>query len=105
MTYSPSEAKLSFFVSGFTVGFSILTVWEAMKQTRRNRRPWTSLYIYMIWGEIAANVGLFVLGWVYFATDIDPSCAAPLAPCGAADSLTGRAQHPRAVFIPLLLVL
>lgn len=34
---------------GFTLGFGLLTVWEAIKQTRRSKNPRRSVYIYMIW--------------------------------------------------------
>lgn len=34
---------------GFTLGFGFLTVWEAIKQTRRSKNPRRSIYIYMVW--------------------------------------------------------
>ncbi|KAI1339188.1 hypothetical protein F5Y15DRAFT_81022 [Xylariaceae sp. FL0016] len=55
-------ASLAF---GFTIGFGFLTVWEAIKQTRRNKNPLRSLFIYMIWGEIAANLGIGIMGWLF----------------------------------------
>lgn len=51
-------------VAGFTLGFGFLTVWEAIKQTVRNKDPRRSVYIYMIWGEIISNIGLGVMGWL-----------------------------------------
>jgi hypothetical protein len=50
---------------GFTIGFGFLTTWEAIKQTRRNRNPLRSAYIYMLWGEIVANMGIMVTGWLW----------------------------------------
>lgn len=50
--------------AGFSIGFGVLTLWEAVKQTRRNQNAKKSVYIYMIWGEIAANVGIGVMGWL-----------------------------------------
>ncbi|KAI0155218.1 hypothetical protein GGR57DRAFT_511669 [Xylariaceae sp. FL1272] len=50
---------------GFTIGFGFLTVWEAIKQTRRNKNPLRSMFIYMIWGEIAANVGIGIMAWLF----------------------------------------
>ncbi|KPM44484.1 hypothetical protein AK830_g2072 [Neonectria ditissima] len=50
---------------GFTIGFGFLTTWEAIKQTRRNRNPLRSAYIYMLWGEIIANVGITAIGWIW----------------------------------------
>ncbi|KAK7423693.1 hypothetical protein QQX98_000883 [Neonectria punicea] len=47
------------------IGFGFLTTWEAIKQTRRNRNPMRSAYIYMLWGEIIANVGLTAVGWIW----------------------------------------
>lgn len=57
------DRTLSALAAGFSLGFGFLTVWEAIKQTQRNQDPLRSVYIYMIWGEIAANIGLGVMGW------------------------------------------
>lgn len=51
---------------GFSLGFGFLTVWEAIKQTTRSKNPRRSAYIYMIWGEIAANIGILILGYLLF---------------------------------------
>lgn len=51
---------------GFTIGFGFLTVWEAIKQTKRSRNPRRSAYIYMIWGEIVANIAILILGYLIF---------------------------------------
>lgn len=56
---------------GFTLGFGFLTVWEAIKQTRRSKNPRRSVYVYMIWGQILANVGILVLGNLVFYGVID----------------------------------
>lgn len=50
--------------AGFALGFGFLTVWEAIKQTKRNKDPSKSIYIYMIWGEVFSNIGLGVMGWL-----------------------------------------
>lgn len=60
-----SDIQVAALAAGFTIGFGFLTVWEAMKQTSRNRNPLRSLYIFMIWGEIIANVILGVLAWLF----------------------------------------
>lgn len=51
---------------GFTLGFGLLTVWEAIKQTRRSKNPRRSVYIYMIWGEIVTNCTILVLANLLF---------------------------------------
>lgn len=61
---STDTNTLASLAAGFALGFGFLTVWEAIKQTRSNQNPRKSLYIYMIWGEIVANLGLGVMGWL-----------------------------------------
>lgn len=61
---STDTNTLASLAAGFALGFGFLTVWEAIKQTKRNQNPTKSLYIYMIWGEIAANLGLGIMGWL-----------------------------------------
>lgn len=56
---------------GFSLGFGFLTVWEAIKQTTRSKNPRRSHYIYMIWGEIVANIGILVLGYCLFRGKIE----------------------------------
>jgi uncharacterized membrane protein len=74
-TYSMStvsDYKVASMALGFSLGFGFLTVWEAIKQTKRNRNPLRSAYIYMIWGEIVANAGLGVLGYLFLNGVIQP---------------------------------
>ncbi|KAI1774328.1 hypothetical protein F4818DRAFT_419642 [Hypoxylon cercidicola] len=59
------DIQVSSLAAGFSIGFGILTVWEAIKQTRRNRNPLRSLYIYMLWGEILANIIILILGYLW----------------------------------------
>ncbi|PTB61867.1 hypothetical protein BBK36DRAFT_1130661 [Trichoderma citrinoviride] len=70
---STSDIQLASVAAGFTLGFGFLTVWKAIQHTVRNRRPWKSLYIYMIWGEIAANLSIGIIGWVFLDGIIGPS--------------------------------
>ncbi|KAI5928133.1 hypothetical protein F4810DRAFT_706027 [Camillea tinctor] len=65
MSAAKEDYQLSSLAAGFTLGFGFLTVWEAIKQTRRNRNPLRSVYIYMVWGEIVANVGIGIMGWLW----------------------------------------
>jgi len=70
---SRSDEQIAALAAGFTLGFGLLTVWEAIKQTRANRNPLRSAYIYMVWGEIIANVVIGILGWVFLAGIIGPT--------------------------------
>jgi hypothetical protein len=69
---SETDIKVASLAAGFTLGFGFLTVWEAMKQTRRNRNPLRSMYIYMVWGEIAANLAIAIIGWLFLDGIIGP---------------------------------
>lgn len=60
ITSSISDIKVSSIALGFTVGFGVFTTWNAIKQTRASTNPWKSVYIYLIWGEMAANVAMTV---------------------------------------------
>ncbi|KAJ4385771.1 hypothetical protein N0V93_010202 [Gnomoniopsis smithogilvyi] len=51
---------------GFSLGFGFLTVWEAIKQTRRSKNPRRSPYIAMVWGELLANIIILILGYLFF---------------------------------------
>ncbi|KAK6004206.1 hypothetical protein QM012_009056 [Aureobasidium pullulans] len=59
------DLQLAAAAAGFSLGFGYLTVVRAYKQTRANRAPARSIYIYMLWGEILANFVLRVLTWLY----------------------------------------
>ncbi|PKK55052.1 hypothetical protein CI102_98 [Trichoderma harzianum] len=62
---STSDIQVASVAAGFTIGFGFLTVWKAIQHTLRNRRPWKSQYIYMVWGEIIANLSIGIIGWVF----------------------------------------
>ncbi|ROW02027.1 hypothetical protein VPNG_07625 [Cytospora leucostoma] len=66
MAESDSDHIVASLAVGFTLGFGLLTVWEAIKQTRRSKNPRRSAYIYMIWGEIGANCAILVLANLEF---------------------------------------
>ncbi|KAL1597834.1 hypothetical protein SLS60_008321 [Paraconiothyrium brasiliense] len=65
MATTKSDTQLAALAAGFTLGFGFLTVWEAIKQTRRNKNPLRSSYIYMLWGEVVANIVIAIIGWVF----------------------------------------
>ena len=73
MSASRADIQIAALAAGFTLGFGFLTVWEAIKQTRRNKNPLRSVYIYMLWGEIVANVVIGILGWFFLSGDIGPT--------------------------------
>ncbi|PVH95975.1 hypothetical protein DM02DRAFT_599949 [Periconia macrospinosa] len=70
---SDTDYKVAALAAGFTIGFGFLTVWEAIKQTRRNHNPLRSSYIYMIWGQIAANLGIGIIGWLILNGVLHPT--------------------------------
>ncbi|KAF2621548.1 hypothetical protein BU25DRAFT_404372 [Macroventuria anomochaeta] len=73
MSASVEDFQLAAVAAGFTIGFGFLTVWEAIQQTRRNRNPLRSVYIYMLWGEILANICIGVVGWLFLTGTLGPS--------------------------------
>jgi hypothetical protein len=73
MSATTNDIKIASMAMGFTIGFGLLTVWEAVKQTWRNRNPLRSTYIYMLWGEIIANLGIAILGWLFLDGNIGPT--------------------------------
>ncbi|KAI4851356.1 hypothetical protein E4T44_02185 [Aureobasidium sp. EXF-8845] len=62
---SSGDYQVAACAAGFTIGFGFLTTIRAFHQTRANRNPWKSAYIYMIWGEILANLILAILCWLW----------------------------------------
>lgn len=73
MSASVQDYQLAALAAGFTLGFGFLTVWEAAKQTRRNRNPLRSVYIYMLWGEIVVNILIGIVGWLFLNGVLGPS--------------------------------
>lgn len=73
MSNTVQDYQLAALAAGFTIGFGLLTVWEAIKQTRRNRNPLRSTYIYMVWGEVLVNVIIAIIGWLFLNGVLGPS--------------------------------
>ncbi|KAB8212810.1 hypothetical protein BDV33DRAFT_186102 [Aspergillus novoparasiticus] len=65
MAASTADFKLAGVAAGFTLGFGFLTTWQAIKQTISHPRPHRSPFIVMVWGEILANLGIGVVGWLF----------------------------------------
>jgi hypothetical protein len=70
---SVSDFKLAGVAAGFTLGFGVLTTWEAVKQTKAVRSPLRSHYIYMIWGEIFINLAMGIIAWLLLDGVIIPT--------------------------------
>ncbi|KAF9019006.1 hypothetical protein BDZ89DRAFT_328549 [Hymenopellis radicata] len=68
---TPGDLTLGSIVFGFFFGFALHVTWTAVQETRR--APRFSAYVFMIWLEIAADIGIAVLGWLYLAKKIPPS--------------------------------
>jgi len=70
---SAADYKLAGAAAGFTLGFGLLTVWEAIKQTNAVRSPLRSHYVYMIWGEIFVNLVIGIIAWLMLDAVLVPT--------------------------------
>jgi hypothetical protein len=50
----------------------VLCVWNAIQQTRAVRSPLRSVYIFMVWGEILANLCIGIIGWLFLDGVLSP---------------------------------
>ncbi|KAK8068968.1 hypothetical protein PG994_005584 [Apiospora phragmitis] len=73
MAATKTDFQVASLAAGFSLGFGFLTAWEAIKQTRRNKNPARSAYIYMVWCEIAVNIVIAVLGWLFLDGVLKPT--------------------------------
>jgi len=73
MSNSTQDYQVAALAAGFTIGFGLLTVWEAIKQTRRNRNPLRSAYIYMVWGEVTVNLIIAIIAWLFLNGKMGPT--------------------------------
>ncbi|EKG10589.1 hypothetical protein MPH_12447 [Macrophomina phaseolina MS6] len=65
MSASATDTKVSSIAFGFALGFGYLTAWDAYKITSRNRNPLRSLFVWMVWAELAANLAIAILAWLF----------------------------------------
>jgi hypothetical protein len=72
MAANVGDFKLASTAAGFTLGFGLLTVWEAIKQTKALKSPLRSVYIYMVWGEILANLLIGIIAWLFLDGTLSP---------------------------------
>jgi hypothetical protein len=70
---SVTDFKVSSLAAGFSIGFGFLTTWEAIKQTKSSTSPLRSVYLYMVWGELLANIAIGILGWLFLDGTIGPT--------------------------------
>lgn len=73
MESSLDDFKIASAAAGFTLGFSILCTWNAVQQTKAVRRPLRSVYIWMVWGEIVANLLIGIIGWLFLDEILEPT--------------------------------
>jgi hypothetical protein len=79
MASNVGDFKLASTAAGFTLGFGVLCVWNAIQQTRAVRSPLRSVYIFMVWGEIVANLAIGIIGWLFLDGALSPR-QVPLKP-------------------------
>ncbi|KAF2144852.1 uncharacterized protein K452DRAFT_265265 [Aplosporella prunicola CBS 121167] len=65
MESSPTDLKVSCIALGFTLGFGFLTTWDAWKITSVMRDPRRSLFVWMVWSELAVNLVMAVVIWLF----------------------------------------
>ncbi|KUL92118.1 hypothetical protein ZTR_02587 [Talaromyces verruculosus] len=65
MASTVEDFKIAGVAAGFTLGYGFWTVWKAFKQTSVIRAPHRSTYVYLIWGEIVANIIIGIIGWLF----------------------------------------
>jgi hypothetical protein len=70
MAASVQDFKIASLAAGFTIGFGVLTIWTATQQTMTMRSPLRSAYMYMIWGEIVANLVIGIIAWLYLDEEL-----------------------------------
>lgn len=67
---SLTDIKIASFVAGITVGVGFLAGWEAFKQTKSIRKPWQSIFVWMIWGEMFVCSALVVQAWLLLTNTV-----------------------------------
>ncbi|KAL1626490.1 hypothetical protein SLS56_006801 [Neofusicoccum ribis] len=70
---SATDTKISSIAFGFALGFGYLTAWDAWKITTKNRNPLRSVFVWMVWGELAVNLAIAILAWLFLEGVIPPT--------------------------------
>lgn len=73
MSASATDTKVSSIAFGFFLGFGYLTAWDAYKITAKNRNPLRSLFVWMVWGELLANLSIAILAWLFLEEVLPPT--------------------------------
>ncbi|KKY27610.1 hypothetical protein UCDDS831_g00715 [Diplodia seriata] len=73
MATSATDTKVASIALGFFLGFGYLTAWDAYKITARNRNPSRSLFVWMVWLELAANLTIAILTYLFLEGVLPPS--------------------------------
>lgn len=64
MVASETNWKLNAALTGFTLGFGLLTAWNAIQQTISIKAPLKNTYLYLVWGEFISSIVIAILGVV-----------------------------------------
>ncbi|PGH26762.1 hypothetical protein AJ80_01526 [Polytolypa hystricis UAMH7299] len=72
MATTVGDFKVAAAAAGFTLGFGLLTVWNAIKQTTSIKAPHRSTCVILVWLEIISNLAIGVLGWLFMEGIIPP---------------------------------
>lgn len=65
--------KVSSIAFGFALGFGYLTAWDAWKITTKNRNPLRSVFVWMVWCELAANLAIAIVAWLFLEGVLPPT--------------------------------
>ncbi|KAF4305546.1 hypothetical protein SLS57_009067 [Botryosphaeria dothidea] len=73
MSASATDTKVSSIAFGFFLGFGYLTAWDAFKISSKNRNPLRSLFVWMVWAELIANLAIAILAWLFLEGVLPPT--------------------------------
>lgn len=93
MSASATDTKVSSIAFGFFLGFGYLTAWDAYKITAKNRNPLRSLFVWMVWGELLANLSIAVLAWLFLEEVLPPTYVSSVYLCWLSTDSVPDYQH------------
>ena len=76
-----SDLIIASIVFGLAISLAVLAAFRGIKQTKSSRRPLRSVYVWMIWLELAACVVIAILCLLYLVKIIRPSFYFYMAVC------------------------
>ena len=73
-TVTVADIRISAMTLGFTLGFGLLTCVKAAIRTKTawNRSRRATIYIFMVWGEVAVSLIFGLLGWLDIEGIVEP---------------------------------